>query len=343
MSNSINTKLKKVLVIGLGQLGLPVAKYVNDKGFDVYGYDINSESMLRAQEKSGIKTTTTFRNFDIYIICISTHNPNDISSPQIEGLLSVINKISMEANNGALVSIESTIPLGTSKKVFELLEHRLHVVHAPHRWYSQNEEKYGVNQLRIIGGVNPCCLKLGSEFYTGHSRCDNQVFPDDEIVNHYNGQENSNRSFTESPANFIENSSINNNNQINSQAYSQSLEIPMHKVSTIEIAELTKIIENSHRYLQIAFAEELYLYCQANHILFTELRDSLNTKWNVEILEPRRGIGGHCLPKDTKMFLNSSKVRSKILQSAMEVDSLYRDFMTRREKKLVTSVENLTN
>jgi UDP-N-acetyl-D-mannosaminuronic acid dehydrogenase len=342
MSNSINTKLKKVLVIGLGQLGLPVAKYVNDKGFDVYGYDINSESMLRAQEKIGIKTTTSFRNFDIYIICISTHNPSDISTPQIDGLLSVINKISMEANNGSLVSIESTIPLGTSQKVFELLEHRLHVVHAPHRWYSQDEEKYGVNQLRVIGGVNPCCLKLGSEFYTGHSKCATHVFPEDEIVNHYNGQEKANRSFNESPSNFIENSSTNNNTQ-NSQAYSQSLEIPMHTVSTIEIAELTKIIENSHRYLQIAFAEELYLYCQANHIRFTELRGALNTKWNVEILEPRRGIGGHCLPKDTKMFLNSSKFRSKILQSAMEVDYLYRDSLTLREKKLITSVENLTN
>lgn len=343
MSNSINTKLKKVLVIGLGQLGLPVAKYVNDKGFDVYGYDINSESMLRAQEKIGIKTTTSFRNFDIYIICISTHNPSDISTPQIDGLLSVINKISMEANNGSLVSIESTIPLGTSQKVFELLEHRLHVVHAPHRWYSQDEEKYGVNQLRVMGGVNPCCLKLGSEFYTGHSKCATHVFSEDEIVNHYNGQEKANRSFNESPSNFIENSSTNNNTQINSQAYSQSLEIPMHSVSTIEIAELTKIIENSHRYLQIAFAEELYLYCQANHILFTELRGALNTKWNVEILEPRRGIGGHCLPKDTKMFLNSSNFRSKILKSAMEVDYLYRDFMTLREKKLITSVENLTN
>jgi len=343
MSNSINTKLKKVLVIGLGQLGLPVAKYVNDKGFDVYGYDINSESMLRAQEKIGIKTTTSFRNFDIYIICISTHNPSDISTPQIDGLLSVINKISMEANNGSLVSIESTIPLGTSQKVFELLEHRLHVVHAPHRWYSQDEEKYGVNQLRVMGGVNPCCLKLGSEFYTGHSKCATHVFPENEIVNHYNGQEKANRSFNESPSNFIENSSTNNNTQINSQAYSQSLEIPMHTVSTIEIAELTKIIENSHRYLQIAFAEELYLYCQANHILFTELRGALNTKWNVEILEPRRGIGGHCLPKDTKMFLNSSNFKSKILQSAMGVDYLYRDFMTLREKKLITSVENLTN
>src|SRR5215217_1528894 len=123
----------------------------------------------------------------------------------------------------------------------------------------------------------------------------------------------------------------------------KSLEIPMHAVSSIEIAELTKIIENSHRYLQIAFAEELYLYCQANNILFSDLRDALNTKWNVEILEPREGIGGHCLPKDTRMFLNSSTMKSKILQSAIEVDSLYRDFRSRKEKKLIASIENLKN
>ena len=247
MSNSINIKLNKVLVIGLGQLGLPVAQYVNDKGFDVYGYDINSESMRRAEQKIGIKTTTSFRNFDIYIICVSTHNSSDISSPQIDGLISVINKISMEANNGSLVSIESTIPLGTSKKIFELLEHRLHVVHAPHRWYSLDQEKYGVNQLRVIGGVSPCCLKLGSEFYTGHSKCAAQVGPDDEIVNHYNDQKVTDRS-TENLANYIENDSRTINRQINPPIYSQSLEIPMHTVSTIEIAELTKIIENSHRY-----------------------------------------------------------------------------------------------
>ena len=104
-----------------------------------------------------------------------------------------------------------------------------------------------------------------------------------------------------------------------------SLGIPMHPVPEIEIAELTKIIENAHRYLQIAFAEDLYLYCQKNNINFAELRDSLNTKWNVNVLEPREGIGGHCLPKDTKMFLNSSRsIKSKILEAAIEVDSEYR-------------------
>jgi len=99
----------------------------------------------------------------------------------------------------------------------------------------------------------------------------------------------------------------------------------MHPVTEIETAEITKVVENAHRYLQIAFAEELYLYCQANNINFPELRDALNTKWNVNILEPREGIGGHCLPKDTKMFLQSSShFKSKILTEAIEVDQEYR-------------------
>ncbi|HYZ95040.1 MAG TPA: hypothetical protein VE524_00330, partial [Nitrososphaeraceae archaeon] len=52
------------------------------------------------------------------------------------------------------------------------------------------------------------------------------------------------------------------------------------------------------------------------------------------ILEPREGIGGHCLPKDTKMFLQSSKsIKSKILQAAIEVDQDYRRYRQAREIK----------
>ena len=40
--------LNKVLIIGLGQLGLPVAKYVNEKGFDTYGYDISHQAIEHA-------------------------------------------------------------------------------------------------------------------------------------------------------------------------------------------------------------------------------------------------------------------------------------------------------
>jgi UDP-N-acetyl-D-mannosaminuronic acid dehydrogenase len=294
------TELNRVLVIGLGQLGLPVAKYIKQRGgFDVYGYDISSKAMDRAQTTAGIKKAANFSDFDVYILCISTHKPEDMFSPQIEGLLSIIDKISKEAKNGALVSIESTIPKGTSKKVFEMLNHKLHVAHAPHRWYALEEQEHGVNQVRVIGGVCDCCLKIAMYFYDGRS-------------------ENMNNS-----------SSSSFSNEEKSKA--KSLGIPMHPVSDIEIAELAKIIENADRYLQIAFAEDLYIYCQANNISFPELRDAVNTKWNVHILEPREGIGGHCLPKDTKMFLQSSKsIKSKILQAAIEVDQDYRRYRESR-------------
>src|ERR687889_2408619 len=163
-----STPLNRVLVIGLGQLGLPVAKFIKEQeGFDVYGYDISSKAMDRAHTTAGIKKAANFSDFDVYILCISTHRPDDMFSPQIEGLLSIVDKISKEAKNGALISIESTIPKGTSKKVFEMLNHRLHVAHAPHRWYALEEKEHGVNQLRVVGGVCDCCLRAAMQFYDG--------------------------------------------------------------------------------------------------------------------------------------------------------------------------------
>jgi UDP-N-acetyl-D-mannosaminuronate dehydrogenase len=319
------SRLEKVLVVGLGQLGLPVAKYVKERGFDTYGYDISTKAMERAEKIAGIKkaddatfSSSELNDFDVYIITVSTHRPDDMFSPQIDGLVSVVEKISREAKkNGALVSIESTIPKGTSKKVFEMLSHRLHVVHAPHRWYALEEKVHGVNQLRVIGGVCDCCIKAGMQFYDGGA-----------------SHLNSYSSFS-SLASLSSSSSASqhhtNNNNYNNNYNEMSLGIPMHPVTEIEIAEITKVIENAHRFLQIAFAEELYLYCQANNINFPELRDALNTKWNVNILEPREGIGGHCLPKDTKMFLHSSKsIRSKILTASMEVDQHYRRYRQTR-------------
>ncbi|MFZ0655269.1 MAG: hypothetical protein WAM19_01340, partial [Nitrososphaeraceae archaeon] len=190
--------------------------------------------------------------------------------------------------------------------------HRLHVAHVPHRWYALEEDVHGVNQVRVIGGVSDCCLKTALQFYDRNN-----------IALEFNDNTN------------------NENTSGSAQTTAVDLGIPMHPVSEIEIAELTKIIENADRYLQIAFSEDLYLYCQANNVNFGELRDSLNTKWNVKILEPRDGVGGHCLPKDTKMFLQSSKsIKSKILMSAMEVDKEYRRFRELRGARLIPHAIN---
>jgi UDP-N-acetyl-D-mannosaminuronate dehydrogenase len=327
-----STQFNKILIVGLGQLGLPVAKYVKEKGFDdVYGYDISPKAIDRAEKTAGIKKATGFSDFDVYIICVSTHKPEDMFSPYIEGLLSVIGRISKEAKrNGALVSIESTIPRGTSNKVLEILGHRLHVAHAPHRWYALEEKEHGVNQLRVVGGVYDCCLEAAMQFYNGGNGSSG-------VSNSNSSDDNNNNNIIEANNNNDENNNINTNNN-NKPVTRTSLGIPMHPVSKIEVAEMTKTIENAHRYLQIAFAEDLYLYCQANNINFSELRDALNTKWNVNILEPREGIGGHCLPKDTRMFLQSSKsIKSKILTAAVEVDQDYRKYRQARVSKSMLS------
>jgi len=312
MHSELGFQINKVLVIGLGQLGLPVAKYVKQRGFETFGYDMNSERMKQAEKNFGIKSIEQFDEIDVFILCVSTHDPDDEYTPYVDGLFELARKISKEAKNGSLVSIESTVPKGTSKKIFEILNHRLHVAHVPHRWYALEEEIHGVNQVRVIGGVSDCCLKTALQFYDRN----NEVLEFNDSTN-------------------------NENTSGNAQTTAVDLGIPMHPVSEIEIAELTKIIENADRYLQIAFSEDLYLYCQANNVNFGELRDSLNTKWNVKILEPRDGVGGHCLPKDTKMFLQSSKsIKSKILMSAMEVDKEYRRFRELRGARLIPHAIN---
>jgi UDP-N-acetyl-D-mannosaminuronate dehydrogenase len=366
------SRFDKVLIIGLGQLGLPVAKYVKEKGFDVYGYDISQKAIQRAEKIAAIKKADNFSVFDVYIICISTHKPDDMFTPQIDGLLSIVQeKIAKEAKNGALVSIESTIPRGTSKKVFEMLNHRLHVAHIPHRWYALEEREHGVNQLRVVGGVCDCCLKAAVQFY-GQIDASNHSSNDSNNINNNNNNNNNNNE-----SNKINNGNGNGNGggdgangnnstlmgddtgieitpstmddditsttgKHNSINYIPNLGIPLHPVSDVEIAEITKIAENAHRYLQIAFAEDIYLYCQANSINFPELREALNTKWNVEILEPRDGIGGHCLPKDTKMFLQSSKsiaARSRILKASMEVDEEYKRYRLSRASSQTANIQ----
>ena len=206
-----------------------------------------------------------------------------------------------------------------------------------------------------VGGVSNCCLQHGLNFYDGKTNKNT-----DETKNKIQDANIANSVSTDHPStvitsnnkimNFIDKTDyristnpVNNDdikdhyidNSSSSIELNPSLGIPMHPVSSVEVAELTKIVENAHRYLQIAFAEELYLYCKSNGISFSELRESLNTKWNVEVLEPRDGIGGHCLPKDTKMFINSSNtIKSKILQAAMEIDEDYREYRKKMDSEI---------
>jgi nucleotide sugar dehydrogenase len=106
------------------------------------------------------------------------------------------------------------------------------------------------------------------------------------------------------------------------------LEIPVHEVSSLEVAELTKITENACRFVEIAFAESLAMTCSKFAVSFEEVKKACNTLkrpehgYQIQILEANNGIGGHCLPKDTRYLLSS--MRNELLEGAILTDKAYK-------------------
>lgn len=283
---NISVQKTKVLIIGLGEIGYNNAEYMTMRGLQVYGFDINPAAIKRAIDDEVITgEAKSFSGFTHYIICISTHAPNNMFTPYQDGIFEITRRLADEGTAGALVGIDSTVPKGTSRKIFQELGGKMNVVHVPHRYFGPEKKVHGVNQVRVIGAVNEASMQAGKQFY------------------------------------------------------GEILGIPLHEVKAVEVAELCKIVENSYRFLEIAFAEELKMVCDNAGIDFSELRGAINTKWNTKIMEPRTGIGGHCLPKDSQMFLNFSKDKfdSSIIETAQFVDHKYRGHIARKEESVPTA------
>ena len=273
-------KPEKILVIGLGEIGYNNAEYMTGIGLDVDGYDIAPKAVKRALDAGIIKKEAKkFKGYDYYMICVSTHNPQNMFIPFLDGLIEVANRIAAEGTPGTLVTIESTIPKGTSKQVCDILQHRFHVAHCPHRYFNQEKTEHGVRQLRVLAGCHSCCSNEALRFYK------------------------------------------------------YLLDIPIYTLTSVELAELTKVIENTHRYLEIAFSEELKMFCDSQNLDFTELRTAVNTKWNENLLEARTGIGGHCLPKDTKMYYELSKniLPYSTISAALKTNDIYESYLAKKD------------
>lgn len=101
-------------------------------------------------------------------------------------------------------------------------------------------------------------------------------------------------------------------------------------VSDVRLAELAKITENSIRHLNIALAESLYQYCLDQSLSFHELREAVNSKENVRLLDIDYGIGGECLTKDIQFL--SEVTKDSLTRGALEVDNNYRDFLFEKLK-----------
>ncbi len=268
----------KICVAGLGQVGLPTAEYILSKGFVVHGYDLSEFATKRAEAR-GIKSTTDWSSIpdcDVYVLCVSTLINGEI--PDVAPIIEVSRLISKRVSKGTLVSFESTLPVGTSRSAYtNIFGGKGRVIHVPHRFWPAEAVKHGVNQPRVIGGINGDSLEKGQELY------------------------------------------------------GKGLSIPLHPVSSIELAEMTKIAENGCRYVEIAFAQELRMICEKLGMDFNKVRDACNTKWNINIKEARDGVGGHCLPKDIRYLLHVAN-SAPILRSAIKSNDEYVEWLGAKTK-----------
>jgi len=248
--------------MGLGNIGLPVVQHISKIYKQTQGYDI-SQQAIKAAKQIGINTTTKPPHADIYVVTVNTWFRNN--QPDMSAIEDCTKKAA-QLNPNALICYESTLTLGTARKLADKYN-LANVVVCPHRWWKQEEDKHGVVQIRALGALNQQSHTKALDFYT-------------------------------------------------------TLGIPLHSVTSLEIAELTKLSENTYYYLRIAYAQELKLLCDENNLNYNELRDAANTKWNVDLPEARNGIGGECLPKDIQ-FLLSIYPTTPLLHAAIAADKNY--------------------
>ena len=90
-------------------------------------------------------------------------------------------------------------------------------------------------------------------------------------------------------------------------------------------AEMCKLVENSSRDVQIAFANELSLICDKADINVWELIELANKHPRVNILQPGCGVGGHCIAVDPYFIVSEYPMESKIIGTAREVNN-YKSF-----------------
>ena len=183
---------KKICVLGLGYIGLPTAALLASKGYVVNGVDTNKDVVKKVNEgkahinenglddlvknsvrSNKLKATLKPETSDIFIIAVPTpvHKKNDILTPNIDYVLTAVKSIiGVIKENNSLI-IESTIPVGTTKKVEYLLKQngidvkKIFIAHCPERVLPGNILSELINNDRVIGGINKKSSSIIECFY----------------------------------------------------------------------------------------------------------------------------------------------------------------------------------
>ena len=106
-------------------------------------------------------------------------------------------------------------------------------------------------------------------------------------------------------------------------------------VTDIKSAEMTKVVENTFRAVNIAFANELAKICNHDNMNVYEIIKICNMHPRVNILNPGPGVGGHCIPVDPWFLVGDYPELTKVIGAAMSVNASMPNFILKQVSEIM--------
>ncbi|WP_018708364.1 nucleotide sugar dehydrogenase [Siminovitchia fordii] len=304
----LETKTATIGVVGLGYVGLPLAVEKAKAGYQVIGFDVQEEKVVKVNNgenyigdvipadletlvNSGKLSATADYSFikevDAIAICVPT--PLDIyKQPNMSYVESSAKAIAENFTKGTLVVLESTTYPGTTEELIRpILEESglvcgedFFLAYSPERVDPGNKTFNTKNTPKVVGGITPTCTKVAATMY--RSVLDGDV----------------------------------------------------HEVSSPAVAEMEKILENTFRNINIALANEMAILCNKMGIDVWEVIDAAATKpYGFMPFYPGPGLGGHCIPIDPWYLTWKAReynYHTKLIESAGEINDEMPEYVVRR-------------
>ena len=302
----------KVVVMGLGYIGLPTAAVIARTGARVLGVDVSEEVVATVNEgrvhieevdldglvsgvvaRGTLRASTAVEPADVFVIAVPTPFGAD-HAPDIGYVLKAATSIAAALKPGDTVILESTSPVGTTEQVRDLLAKLRPDLRVPGRTGEQADIAVAycpervlpgrilvelIDNDRVIGGVTPRCARKALGFYRR----------------------------------FVRGACV---------------------TTTARAAEMTKLTENAFRDVNIAFANELSLVADTVGVDVWEVIRLANRHPRVNILQPGPGVGGHCIAVDPWFLVHADPAQTPLIRTAREVNDGKTDHVVARAAAL---------
>ncbi len=301
---------RKIAVIGLGYVGLPVALAFGKKFPGTVGFDINSQRVRELQsgqdstrEVSGDKLkdsrveftadASMLKGCDFFVVAVPTPIDDD-KRPDLHPVISASKTVGAALQKGAIVVYESTVYPGVTEDICGPI-------------------------LEQTSG-----LKCGTDFTLGYSP--ERINPGDtehtleNVIKVVSGQDKKTL-------------------EVVSEVYGAVVTAGVYKAPSIKVAEAAKVIENTQRDLNIALMNELALIFDRMSISTRDVLDAAGTKWNFLKFYPGL-VGGHCIGVDPYYLTTKAEqlgYRPQVILAGRRINDGMGQFIAQRAVKLMVN------